>query len=146
MANDITKRRTGLKRLDSLFERLLGKTGRSPELTEFEKSFRPSLDLSEDEKQYIIELEAPGLESDQLEISVSDHVLTIKGQKEETEEREERNFHQVERRFGTFTRQVAVPEIDKDQDIEAAYERGVLTITVPKSREEQTKKIEVDVK
>lgn len=144
MADDII-RKSGLDRLDKLFNRVLGDTGLSSDLTEFEQSFQPSLDLSENEDSYLIELEAPGLDAEQIDVSVSDHVLTIKGQKEETEEREERDYHQVERRFGTFTRQVAVPEIDKEQDVEATYEKGVLSVRVPKAEENQTKQIEVDV-
>jgi HSP20 family protein len=147
MANDILQRRSGvgLNRLNNLFKGVFGDTGLSSGLREFEKSFQPTLDLSESEESYLIELEAPGLERDQIDISISDHVLTIKGQKEETDEREERDYHRVERRFGTFTRQVAVPEIDKAKDIEATYKKGVLSVTIPKSKEEQTQQIEIDV-
>ncbi len=106
----------------------------------------PSLDLSESEDEYLIEMEAPGLEPDDLEVTLSDNTLTLKGEKSREEEYEDRDYHRTERRFGTFTRQVHLPDVANEDEVEAEYERGILRISVPKAPEAQTKEISVNVK
>ncbi len=106
----------------------------------------PSLDLSESDSDYLIELEVPGLEPDDMEITLSDRTLTIKGEKQQEKDEEAREYHRIERRFGSFTRQVHLPEVASEEEIEAEYERGVLRITIPKTTESATKRIDVNVK
>lgn len=145
MANKLKmKRKTGLDQIDSLFRHLLTDSSRSVSTSGTTKGFRPKLDLSENEDEYMIELEAPGMDPEQIDVSVSDHVLTIRGQKEEIEERNERDFHQVERRFGAFARQVAVPDLDRESNIEATYQQGILRIRVPKSKQERRRNVEIN--
>ncbi len=104
----------------------------------------PSLDLSESEDDYLIEMEAPGLGPDDIDITLSDNTLTVKGEK--VQEKTDREYHRTERRYGSFTRQVHLPESVNEEEIEAEYERGILRISVPKAAESSTKQIEVNVK
>lgn len=106
----------------------------------------PSLDLSESDDDYLIEIEAPGMEPDDLEITLSDNTLTVKGEKVQGGTTEERDYHRTERRYGSFTRQVHLPDSVDEEDIDAEYERGILRITVPKAEETARKQIEVNVK
>lgn len=106
----------------------------------------PPLDLSETGENYLIELEVPGLDPEQLEITVSDRTLTIKGEKERATDRDAREYHRVERRFGTFTRQVHLPEMAREDRVDAEYERGVLRISIPTSTASNTREIEVNVR
>lgn len=106
----------------------------------------PPLDLSESNDDYLIELEVPGLDPDQLNITVSDRTLTIKGEKERITDQNSRDYHRVERRFGTFTRQVHLPEMAREDNVEAEYERGVLRISIPKSTASSTREIEVNIR
>jgi len=105
----------------------------------------PSLDLSESEDDYLIEMEAPGLEPADMDITLSDRTLTIKGEKRQEQDEETRDYHRIERRFGEFTRQVHLPEVADEEDIEAEYERGVLRIYIPKATRAKTKQIDVNV-
>lgn len=106
----------------------------------------PPMDLSESEEDYLIELEAPGLNPERLEVTVSDHTLTIKGEKVQEQDDEAREYHRIERRFGTFTRQVRLPDMANEEDIQAEYERGIVRIFIPKSVESETKHIDVSVR
>ncbi len=113
-----------------------------------EKSPAPSMDVSETGEEYLIELEVPGMDPDQLDLSISGHTLTISGEINEKEERsdENRDYHRIERNYGTFTRQVQLPEATETENVEADYSRGVLQIRVPKAQQAKTKKIDVNVK
>ncbi len=106
----------------------------------------PSLDLSETEEDYLIEIEAPGMDPEDLDITLSDNTLTVKGEKVQSKTDEERDYHRTERRYGSFTRQVHLPDSVNEEDIEAEYERGILRISVPKVEEASRKQIEVNVK
>lgn len=130
MPNLMKRRTAGLDQLESLANTLFSDESVNFPLAKFDKGFYPSLDLSETEDNYVIELEAPGLEKDRIDISVSNNVLTIK---------------KIERSFGSFSRQVTLPEIDRDREIDAVYKQGLLRVVVPKAEKERVKKIDVTV-
>lgn len=99
-------------------------------------SFRPSIDVSRDEGELIIAAELPGVdpESD-LEITLGDAYLTIKGEKTQDRDLTEVDRYVRERRYGRFVRRVPVPEGVSADDIEAGYDKGVLTIKVSLRRD-----------
>lgn len=105
----------------------------------------PTLDVSENENEVTIRAEVPGVDPDDLDISVSGDYLTLSGEKkEETEERKE-SFYRSERRFGQFRRQVALPSfVDKD-DVSAEYRNGTLTVKLKKTAEAKPRRIPVSV-
>ena len=104
----------------------------------------PSIDLTETKDKYVVKAELPGLEAKDVDISITDDVLTIRGEKkEETETKDERHFF-VERHWGTFERQIKLPALVKTDKIDASFEKGVLTVSLPKT--EETKKKEVKIK
>ena len=97
----------------------------------------PAVDVCEREKEYEITAELPGMDSSNVEVKLSDGVLTIKGEKEEQKEEKQKDYHVSERRFGSFQRSFELPEgIDEDK-IQASFEKGVLTIKLPKGPEAQ---------
>ena len=103
----------------------------------------PKLDISETAESIIVKADLPGIDVKDLDISVTDNVLTLRGEKkEECEEKAER-FHRVERRFGSFCRSFALPGDVKTDGIEATYKDGVLRLTIPKAEGAKPKKIEV---
>lgn len=105
----------------------------------------PAIDFSEDEKEYHLTAELPGLSEKDINLSVSDDLLTITGEKREEKEQKEKNYHYSERRFGSFRRAVQLPpHIDRDK-IAANFKNGVLDVTLPKSPDamQRQKKIEV---
>ena len=103
----------------------------------------PSMDVTETDKQIQITAELPGLEEKDVQINVADNVLTIKGEKKAEKEEKDKNYHLIERSYGSFSRTLELPAGIKADQITASIAKGVLTVTVPKSAAAQTKKIEV---
>ena len=105
----------------------------------------PSVDVAEDDKAFHITAELPGLEAKDIDVSVSDGTLVIKGEKKEEKQQKDKNYYMSERAYGSFQRAFALPEqIDRDK-IAAALAKGVLTITLPKTvaAQKPAKKVEV---
>lgn len=107
-------------------------------------SYVPALDVKEDEKNLVVQAELPGLEESDIDVSLNEGVLTLKGEKKTEEKKETDKFVRIERSFGSFHRSVTLPsEVDASK-IEAIFKNGVLTITLPKvvqERKEQKIKI-----
>ena len=106
---------------------------------------QPAIDLVERDNGFELTAEMPGLEEKNISVDVANGVLTVKGQKEEDKVEKKEDFHLRERRFGSFSRSVRVPETVDADKIEATFKNGVLKVTLPKKPEAQkpTKKIEV---
>lgn len=105
----------------------------------------PAVEISEDGQAYRITAELPGLDAKDIEVSMSERRLVLKGEKRAEKEEKDKNYHLSERAYGTFERSFALPEgVDRDR-IAADFTKGVLTITLPKTAEaqKQTKKIEI---
>lgn len=103
------------------------------------------LDVSETEKEIKVRAELPGVDEKDVEVMLADDVLTIKGEKRVEEERKDENHHVVERSYGSFARSLRLPAgIDQSQ-VQATFDKGVLTIALPKPAEVQqrTRKIEI---
>lgn len=108
----------------------------------------PAVDLVEREKDYEISAELPGMDEKNIDVKLSNGVLTIKGEKKEEKEEKKKDYYLSERRYGSFQRSFQLPEgIDEDK-IQASFEKGVLTITLPKGVEAQKpeKKIAIDAR
>ena len=92
----------------------------------------PALELLERDTNYRLTAELPGMKDDDIDISLADGILTIKGQKEEDKERKEGGFMLSERRYGAFERRVRLPSDADPGGIEAKFKKGVLTLTIAK--------------
>jgi HSP20 family protein len=105
----------------------------------------PAIDFVERDNAFEVTAELPGLDEKNIEVKLVNGVLTIKGQKEEDKVEKKEDFHLRERRFGSFTRSLRVPDTVDSDKIEASFKKGVLTVTLPKTPEAQkpVKKIEV---
>ena len=105
----------------------------------------PALDISETKNDIVVKTEIPGLDQKDIDISLSDGVLTIKGEKKQEKESEKENYHLVERSYGTFIRSVRLPQEVQSNKINASYKNGVLKVTLPKSAETKKKEIKIKV-
>lgn len=108
----------------------------------------PSVDISEDEKAFRIAAEMPGIDEDDIEVTLSEGVLRLKGHKKEEKEERDENHYVSERRYGSFERSFRLPEsVDADK-VEADLKKGVLTLTLPKTEEARkaARKIKVKTK
>ena len=103
----------------------------------------PSMDISETDKVLEITAELPGLEKKDIELNVADNLLTIRGEKKNEREEKNKDYHLVERSYGSFARSVELPSGVKIEDIAAEIANGVLKITVQKPAPKQAKKIEI---
>ena len=92
----------------------------------------PSVDISEAETGFEIRVELPGVSENDVNVSVTDNRLTIKGEKHQEAETEDKNYHRVERRYGSFQRSFTLPKHVETADIKAEYTDGVLTVSIPK--------------
>ncbi len=106
----------------------------------------PAVDVSEDDKTLTIRAEVPGIDPEDLEVTVSGDQLVLAGEKKESVEKSEKDFYQSERRFGSFRRTVPLPEAVDPDKVQAEYANGVLTIYLYKSEATAAKRIEVKVK
>ena len=111
----------------------------------FKGSWTPAVDISEDKDNFYLHVELPGLKKDDVKVSYEDGILTIRGEKKDVREDKDVNFHRVERSFGMFERSFRVPNRILEDKIDAKFENGVLTITLPKAEEAKPKEIEVKI-
>jgi len=108
--------------------------------------FMPRIDISEDDKNFYIHAEVPGMSKEDVKISVNDErILSIKGEK--TFEKKSDNHNQIrnERRYGSFSRSFKLPENVKSEDISASFKNGVLELTLPLQEPEKPKEYEVPI-
>jgi len=111
------------------------------------QAFNPKIDITDTGKEIRIYAELPGIDEKDIDVSITKDTLTIRGEKKEESETKEKDYHRIERSYGSFSRTIALPvEIEADK-IDAQLKKGVLTITLPKSVKavEDTKKIQVKV-
>ena len=118
----------------------------SSERVESFGSFIPQVDMTEDEKSIRINAELPGLDEKDIEISVTDDALTIKGEKKEENEHEGEDVYCTERSYGSFTRVLPIPKHVILDKIEATFKKGVLNITLPKTENELHSRRKVEIK
>ena len=105
----------------------------------------PAIDIVEKEKAFEVTAEIPGLDAKNVDLQLSDNVLTIKGEKQEEKEEKTKDRYVSERRYGSFRRSLQVPGSVDANKIEASFKNGVLTVTMPKSPEAQKKEKTIPV-
>ena len=105
----------------------------------------PAVDIVEKDNAFEITAELPGLDAKHIELSISDDVLTVKGEKTEAKEEKTKDRYVSERRYGSFRRSVQLPASVDAGKIEANYKSGVLTVTLPKSAEAQKKQTVIPI-
>jgi HSP20 family protein len=106
-------------------------------------AWAPALDISERKDAYLVTVELPGVEAEDLEVTLEDGLLTIQGERIFAHDSSEQQFHRVERRYGAFRRSITLPAHVMADGIQASVEDGVLQILVPKMEEATPKRIKV---
>lgn len=110
------------------------------------RSLTPEVDVSETDTALKITAELPGMDEGDVEVTLSDDVLTIKGEKREESEEKDKDFHITERRYGSFQRSFRLPEGIAADKIEAGFDKGVLIVSVPKTAKSTTKAKKISIK
>ena len=101
----------------------------------------PKVDVFENKDNMILEAELPGLKREDFELSFENNVLTLKGERKFEKEDKRNGYHHVERRFGSFVRRFSLPPTVDSDKITADYQRGVLTVEMPKREEARPKQV-----
>ncbi len=135
--------RSFFEEVEELFDRFFGDYELEP-VRERWGLFTPKVDFTEDDKEYRITAELPGMNEKDIEVTMDEHSITIKGEKKEDKEDKGKNYYYRERRYGSFTRTIPLPEdVDVDK-VEAKFKNGVLTLKLPKTGTGRSiKKIEI---
>ncbi len=105
----------------------------------------PAVDVAEDKDHVTVKADLPGLKQDEISVNVDGDVLTIQGERQEEQKKEGKNYHRIERSYGSFQRSLQLgPDVDLEK-IKASYKNGVLEIQVPKTEKAKPKQIKVDI-
>ncbi|MBN1627941.1 MAG: Hsp20/alpha crystallin family protein [Deltaproteobacteria bacterium] len=103
----------------------------------------PAFDINENEKEYVVTAELPGMEAKDIDVTLSDGILSVKGEKKREHEEKGENYHRIERSYGSFNRSFSIPGKVKMDSVDANYKDGILRLILPKTEEGESKKIEV---
>ncbi len=106
-------------------------------------SFSPSVNTREDEKEYTIEVDLPGVEKDKISVDLNNNVLTISGERKLKNEDKKDEYYKLESFYGRFSRAFTLPENADQEGIRANAQDGVLEISIPKKTKSDAKKIEI---
>ena len=139
------------KELEDVEKRLSARWGRPQGKVEGQKEaistaeWAPLVDITEDEKEYLIKAELPEIKKEDVKLTVQDNVLAISGERKYEKEEKDKKYHRVERAYGSFLRSFTLPEDADGSRVAAEYKDGVLKVHLPKSEKVKPKSIEVKV-
>lgn len=140
------------KDLEEMEKRLSTVFGRVPATGNGEKKeaitvaeWSPLVDITEDDKEYVVKAEIPEMKKEDIKINVHDDVLTITGERQYEKEEKGKKYHRVERAYGSFMRSFTLPEDADGAKVNAEYKDGVLKVRLPKSEKAKPKSIEVKI-
>jgi len=117
----------------------------SPEEALTTSNFAPPVDVYEDEHNITLKIEVPGIDENDINVSIENNTLTVRGERRFEKDEKEENFHRVERMYGSFTRSFTLPNTVDPEQVSALYEKGVLKIRLAKKAEAKPKLIKVNV-
>lgn len=139
------------KELEEITERFNRLFGRLPARRESGREsltvadWAPTVDIAEDDKEYLIKAEIPEVDKKDVKVTVQEGVLTIQGERKQEKEENGRRFHRIERSYGSFVRSFSLPEDVAEDKVKAEFKDGVLFVHLPKAERPQPKAVEVKV-
>jgi HSP20 family protein len=107
-------------------------------------TWAPAVDVAEETDKIVVKVEVPGMNENDLKVSFEDGLLTVSGERQ-FERKDDRNYHRIERTYGSFVRTFSLPRSVDAQKISASYVNGVLEIEIPKLEEAKPKQIQINV-
>ena len=131
-------------RLNRIFGRTSARTASDNDMLAV-ADWMPSVDISETDAAYLIKGEVPGVNKDDVKVTVQDGMLTIQGERKQEMEEKGKKFHRVECNYGSFMRSFRVPDDADESAVKAEFKDGMLNVTLPKSAKAKPKSIEVKV-
>ena len=105
----------------------------------------PVVDVFEEKDDIVVKAELPGMDKDNIEVNLTDHTLTIRGEKKKEEEVKEENYYRAERSYGSFLRTIDLPAEVRGDKVTASFKNGVLEVRMPKTEQANAKEVKVKV-
>jgi HSP20 family protein len=140
------------KELEEMEKRLSGFFARTPATAGGDKreaiavaEWSPLVDITEDEKEYIVKAEIPEMKKEDIKLNIHDDLLTITGERKYEKEEKGKKYHRVERAYGSFMRSFTLPEDADGSKVSAEYKDGLLKVHIPKSEKAKPKTTEVKI-
>lgn len=133
------------KRLNSIFNLEPSRFSNGKEETMTVAQWAPLVDITEDEKEYLIKAELPDVQKNNVKVTVENGVLTLSGERTFEKEEKNRKYHRIERAYGSFARSFTVPDDADDSRVSADFKDGLLTVRLVKNEKARPKTIEVKV-
>ena len=130
-------------RMNRIFREAFSPEGSDEALTT--SNFAPPVDVYEDEHNITLKIEVPGIDEKDINVSIENNTLTVRGERRFEKDEKEENFQRVERMYGSFTRSFTLPNTVDPEQTNAHYDKGVLRIRVPMRAEAKPKQIKVSV-
>jgi HSP20 family protein len=134
-----------LKRFSRDLDQMFGQTNEQSDSAIATCAWVPAVDIKEETQQFVIEADIPGVEPKDIEISMENGVLTLKGDRQSITQNDSQNYKRVERTYGSFYRRFSLPDTADPEKVTASGKNGVLQITLPKRELAQPRKITVQV-
>lgn len=141
-----------MKELEEMEKRLSTIFGKAPSAASGEKKeaiavadWSPLVDITEDEKEYVVKAEIPEMKKEDIKLNVHDDLLTITGERKYEKEEKGKKYHRVERAYGSFMRSFTLPEDADSSKVSAEYKDGLLKVHIPKSEKAKPKTTEVKI-
>lgn len=131
------------REMDSLLRRFFGESPLAETTTE---GWLPAMDVSETEDSIVVKAELPGIDVKDIDVAVQGDRLNIRGEKKREEEKKGEHFHCTERYCGSFQRSFRLPTTVQMDKIEAKFDKGILTVVLPKTEEAKAKEVKIKVK
>jgi len=133
-----------LRRFRSQMDRLFDSFfGLAPWEETLPGGWTPDVEVADTDKEILVKAEVPGLGPEDIDVRVSGNVLTLSGEKKEETEEKKSGYYRSERRFGSFLRTIDLPTSVNAEAVSAEYDKGILTVRIPKSEDSAPRKIEV---
>ncbi len=135
--------------MDRLFDSFLGGV---PSLSSLRQGFpsgqmmTPTMDVKENEKEIVVQADLPGLDEKDINLTIHNGLLSLRGEKKSEHTGERENYHVMERSYGSFQRSIRLPETIDEDKAEARFDKGVLTITLPKRPEAVSTQKKIQIK
>ena len=131
-------------RLNRIFGRSLASTEPNQEILAM-ADWTPSADISETDTAYLIKAEIPGVNKEDVKVTLQDGMLTIQGERKQEKEEKDKKFHRIERSYGSFVRSFRIPEDADESAVKAEFKDGMLNVTLTKSAKAKPKATEISV-
>lgn len=132
-----------LERMRSEMDRIWDRYSKEFSASPPKQDWSPSINLAETEDSLVAELEVPGISPEDINVSVTGEMLVVEGEKRQEENKEEKNYHLLERVYGKFNRSLRLPTVVDPDKVEARHKHGILVITMIKTKTVKTKRIAI---